>query len=45
VVTGEKATNSLDRPNIPDVCTAMGIRSMNLLDLFRELGWRFVRAK
>ena len=45
VVTGERATNNLDRPNIPDVCSAMGVRSMNLLDLFRELGWRFVRAK
>ena len=45
VVTGEWATNNLDRPNIPDVCSAMGVRSMNLLDLFRELGWRFVRAK
>jgi hypothetical protein len=45
VVTGEKATGSADRPNIPDVCTALGIRSMGLLDLFREEGWRFVRAR
>ena len=44
VVTGERATGSADRPNIPDVCTALGIRSIGLLELFREQGWRFVRA-
>lgn len=45
VVTGERETRSLDRPNIPDVCSALGVRSLGLLELFRELGWRFVRAK
>jgi hypothetical protein len=43
VVTGERATNSLERPNIPDVCAALGVRCMNLLDMVREQGWRFVR--
>lgn len=40
VVTGERATGSLDRrPNIPDVCAAMGIRQISLLQLFREQRW------
>ncbi len=43
VVTGERATGSPDRPNIPDVCEALGVRCLSLLDLFREQGWRFGR--
>lgn len=43
VVTGEKPSGSADRPNIPDVCDAMGLRWISLLDLFREQGWRFGR--
>jgi hypothetical protein len=43
VVTGERATHSLDRPNIPDVCAALGVRCMSLLDMVREQGWRFGR--
>jgi hypothetical protein len=38
VVTAEAATGKADRPNIPDVCLAMGVRSMTLLELFREQG-------
>lgn len=41
VVTAEATTGKADRPNIPDVCLAMGVRSMTLLELFREQGWRF----
>ncbi len=41
VVTAEAATGKADRPHIPDVCSAMGVRSMTLLELFREQGWRF----
>lgn len=41
VITGEKPTNSIDRPNIPDVCNALGIRWLSMLELFREQGWRF----
>lgn len=39
VVTGERPSGTLDRPNIPDVCTALGIRCLTLLQLFREQGW------
>jgi hypothetical protein len=42
VVTGESATNSTSRPNIPDVCAAMEIRCISLLQLIREQGWVFV---
>ncbi len=41
VVTSEKATNNPHKPNIPDICNALGIRSVSLLDLFREQGWVF----
>jgi hypothetical protein len=41
VVTAEAATGKADRPNIPEVCLAMGLRSITLLELFREQGWRF----
>lgn len=41
VVTAEAATGKPDKPNIPDVCSSMGVRSINLLEFFREQGWRF----
>ena len=41
VVTGERPSNSSSRPNIPDVCALLKIRSINLLQLIREQGWRF----
>lgn len=41
VVTGERMTNNMARPNIPDVCRDMGIRSLNILDLIREQRWQF----
>lgn len=41
VITAEAATGKADRPNIPDVCSALGVRSINLVEFFREQGWRF----
>jgi hypothetical protein len=43
VVTAEGASNKPERPNIPDVCSAMEIRRIGLVELFREQGWRFWR--
>lgn len=39
LVTDEKPTGSLSRPNIPDVCTALGMTTMGLLDLIRAERW------
>jgi hypothetical protein len=41
IVTDEKPTGSLDRPNIPDVCTAMDMAKncIGLLDLIRAENW------
>ncbi len=41
VVTGEGKTGSLSRPNIPDVCEAMGLHCLSLLELIRAEGWAF----
>ena len=41
VVTGEGPTHSEKRPNIPDVCDALGIRSISLTRLIREQGWKY----
>ncbi len=41
VVTGEIASNNLRKPKIPDVCSAMGIKHVRLLELFGLEGWRF----
>lgn len=41
VVTNELPGGGPDRPRIPDVCSAMSIRHMNLLDLIREQRWVF----
>ena len=41
VVTGEQATGSPQRPNIPDVCQQWNIECINLLSLIRREGWRF----
>lgn len=40
VVTSERSGTAL-RPRIPDVCQAKGVSCLNLLDMFRELGWKF----
>jgi hypothetical protein len=39
LVTDEKPTGSLNRPNIPDVCTALGMSSMGVLDLIKAEKW------
>ncbi len=39
IVTDEKPTFSLDRPNIPDVCAAMGVSCIGLLELIRAEKW------
>lgn len=41
VVTAENLSNSAERPKIPDVCVAMGIRWLSMVELFREQEWRF----
>jgi hypothetical protein len=41
VVTGEGPSGSANRPHIPDVCRATGIKSLRLLDLIVEEGWTF----
>lgn len=41
VVTAEKPTTSSKRPNIPDVCDALGIQWLTILQLFRAQGWSF----
>lgn len=41
VVTGEILTGKMDKPRIPDVCEAKGIRWMNFLQMIRELRLTF----
>lgn len=41
VVTSERRTGTPSRPNIPDVCDALGVRTISILDLIREQGWVF----
>ena len=41
VVTGEKPTNNLSAPKIPDACLHGGTRCLNLLQMIQEQGWRF----
>lgn len=43
VVTGERPSGNLDKPKIPDVCGALEVPWLDLLGLFRQQGWRFVR--
>lgn len=40
IVTDEKPTGNLNRPNIPDVCAALGMPStLNMLQLIRAERW------
>jgi hypothetical protein len=41
VVTGEIATGNLERPHIPDVCSALSIPCISIVNLIREERWRF----
>jgi hypothetical protein len=40
VVTGERLSRNPSRPRIPDVCNALRIPCLDLLGMFRELGWK-----
>ena len=40
VVTGERASGVITKPNIPDVCAALRIPCMNVLTMFRNEGWK-----
>jgi Domain of unknown function (DUF4411) len=41
VVTEETMSNNLNKPRIPDVCRAMGIRCINLVQFAQDQCWRF----
>lgn len=41
VLTEERASGSLKRPHIPDVCQALGVPCLDLLQLMRKEGWSF----
>ena len=41
VVSGEQRSGNLNRPKIPDVCDALGVRCISLLQLIREEKWLF----
>lgn len=41
VVTGEIVTGKMDKPRIPDVCQAKGIRCISFLQMIRELKLTF----
>lgn len=41
VLTGERLSTSLNRPRIPDVCQALGVRWLTMMGLFREQKWIF----
>ncbi|MEV5690693.1 DUF4411 family protein [Micromonospora globbae] len=41
VVTEESASGNLNKPRIPDVCDAMGIKCINMVGFIQEQGWTF----
>jgi Domain of unknown function (DUF4411) len=41
VLTQEVYSHRPEKPKIPDVCAALGVPHMKLLDLIRAEGWRF----
>jgi len=40
VVTGERASGVIAKPNIPDVCGALNISCVDVLSMFRNEGWK-----
>jgi hypothetical protein len=40
VVTNEHATSNQAKPNIPDVCSGIGVRCISMVELIREQSWR-----
>jgi hypothetical protein len=41
VVTEETLSRNITKPKIPDVCDAMGVRRLTLLQFVQEQGWVF----
>jgi hypothetical protein len=41
VVVTEERPRNLTSPRIPDVCHALGVRCLGLVDFIREQGWTF----
>ncbi|OGJ84125.1 hypothetical protein A2529_05055 [Candidatus Peribacteria bacterium RIFOXYD2_FULL_58_15] len=41
VVTSEKNSAKLRKPNIPDVCQARKVKCISVMDFFREKRWKF----
>jgi hypothetical protein len=41
VVTGERTSNNILKPRIPDVCNSIGIGCINILELMRIEKWSF----
>lgn len=41
VVTSERPSGSLDKPKIPDVCHAMGIPCLSMMEMMEAEDWRF----
>jgi hypothetical protein len=41
VVVTEEPRKSIARPKIPDVCDAVGVRCIGLVDFVEEQGWTF----
>jgi hypothetical protein len=39
VVSEETASGRIDRPRIPDVCNAIGVPCLTLMDYIEEQGW------
>ncbi len=39
IVTDEKPTGNLNRPNIPDVCSALSMTAISLLDVIKTEKW------
>lgn len=39
IVTEERRTGNLTRPNIPDVCDEIGVRCVPLLQMIQQQGW------
>jgi Domain of unknown function (DUF4411) len=40
VVTAERPTGSLNKPKIPDVCAALKIDCIDVVEFFRRQGWK-----
>jgi hypothetical protein len=41
VVTSERPSGSLDKPKIPDVCDAMGVPCLSMMEMMEAEGWSF----